>query len=562
MKKIIYKIFIGLIAILLIIVVYLSTIGVKTDKFNSKIISQIKKIEPNIELRLNDVSVTLDLFDFGLNTKTIGPNLIYRDKIIKIETIKSNISIKSFIKNKFALTGISISTKSVAIKDLISFTRLFNNDPKLFILEQFIDNGYLVANLKLEFDELGNIKSNYKLNGLVRDGKINIIKRYDLNKINLIFEINEKNFKFRDINLLLNNKNILIPELIALKQNKEYLISGKLNNQKTSLIKNEIKDLINNDLLGLDIHEIIFSSKNNFKFIINKKFKVKNLDIESNIDLGNLKLKNSLELKNIFPKIKKDIIFKNQKIKLKYKKNNLNIDGEGEVLIQNKIDKIKYEISTIKNEVKHNIIYVIKNNPFELDLINYKKNIDSDLQLNIQVRRNIKKKIKFFDLSLKEENNFINIKNLTLSNDNKINDVSNINLKYTDKENLINNIEIIRKGNDYLISGRSFNINSIIEKLLNSASDKKTNFFNKNLKLIFDIKKIFLDQNNIINNLKGFLYLEKNEISELNLESKFENQKKIKFTIKKNGGEKVTTLYSHKAKISANIKTSLMKVFI
>ena len=487
MKKIIYKIFIGLIAILLIIVVYLSTIGVKTDKFNSKIISQIKKIEPNIELRLNDVSVTLDLFDFGLNTKTIGPNLIYRDKIIKIETIKSNISIKSFIKNKFALTGISISTKSVAIKDLISFTRLFNNDPKLFILEQFIDNGYLVANLKLEFDELGNIKSNYKLNGLVRDGKINIIKRYDLNKINLIFEINEKNFKFRDINLLLNNKNILIPELIALKQNKEYLISGKLNNQKTSLIKNEIKDLINNDLLGLDIHEIIFSSKNKIKFIINKKFKVKNLDIESNIDLGNLKLKNFLELKNIFPKIKKDIIFKNQKIKLKYKKNNLNIDGEGEVLIQNKIDKIKYEISTIKNEVKHNIIYVIKNNPFELDLINYKKNIDSDLQLNIQVRRNIKKKIKFFDLSLKEENNFINIKNLTLSNDNKINDVSNINLKYTDKENLINNIEIIRKGNDYLISGRSFNINSIIEKLLNSASDKKTNFFNKNLKLIFDI---------------------------------------------------------------------------
>ena len=50
--------------LLLIIVVYLSTIGVKTDKFNSKIISQIEQIEPNIGLKLNDVSATLDPFNF------------------------------------------------------------------------------------------------------------------------------------------------------------------------------------------------------------------------------------------------------------------------------------------------------------------------------------------------------------------------------------------------------------------------------------------------------------------------------------------------------------------
>ena len=137
---------------------------------------------------------------------------------------------------------------------------------------------------------------------------------------------------------------------------------------------------------------------------------------------------------------------------------------------------------------------------------------------------------------------------MILSNDNKIDDIKNININYIDKDNLINDLRIKKKNKDYLITGKSFNIDKIIDKLLNSEDDNKSEFFNKNLKLIFDIKKIFLDQNNIINNLKGFLYLEKNEISELNLESKFENQKKIKFTIKKNGGEKVTTLYSHKAK--------------
>ena len=234
MIKIIYRTLIGLIIILSIIVVYLSTIGVKTDKFNSKIISKIKQIEPNIKLKLNDVSATLDPFNFVINAKTIGTDLIYKNKIIKIQMIKSNISLKSFVNNKFALTGISISTQSLPIKDLVTIARLLNNDPKLFIAEQFIKDGYLVADLKFEFDELGNIKENYKFNGFVKDGKISLFKRYDLNKIDFIFEINEKNLKFNDIKLSLNNKKILMPELNALKYNKEYSISGKLNTSNTA----------------------------------------------------------------------------------------------------------------------------------------------------------------------------------------------------------------------------------------------------------------------------------------------------------------------------------------
>ena len=86
-------------------------------------------------------------------------------------------------------------------------------------------------------------------------------------------------------------------------------------------------------------------------------------------------------------------------------------------------------------------------------------------------------------------------------------------------------------------------MDSIIGKLLNSENNKKSEIFNKNLKLFFDVKKIYLDKNNVINNLKGFLTYNKNEISELILESKFSNQKNIKLTIKNNGKEKITTLF-------------------
>ena len=228
MIKIIYRSFISLIILLTIIGVYLSIIGFETNKFNSKIISQIKQKEPNIKLKLKDITFKLDPFNFSIQAKTVGTDLIYKNKIIKIETIKSKISIKSFLDDKFSLAEISISTKPLEIKDLITFVRSLNNNSKLFIAEQLIKKGYIIADIKLEFDDTGKINKNYKLNGLVKNGKISLLKKYDLNKIDFLFEIDEKALKFSDIKLSQNNNSIQIPELIAVKQKNEYLISDHL----------------------------------------------------------------------------------------------------------------------------------------------------------------------------------------------------------------------------------------------------------------------------------------------------------------------------------------------
>ena len=217
MIKIIYRSLIASITLLLILVIYLSVIGIKTDKFNPKIRSQVQKIEPDLELKLPDVSVKLNLFNLSINVKTIGTDIIYRDKIIEIESVKSNISLMSLAKRKFAITRISISTKSLAIKDLMTFIRLLNNDPKLFIAEQFIEKGYVVADLTLEFDKLGNIKNNFEVKGFVKDGQIGFLKKYKLSKVDFLFEIKEKDLRFNDVSLLLNNKNFLLPELISLQ---------------------------------------------------------------------------------------------------------------------------------------------------------------------------------------------------------------------------------------------------------------------------------------------------------------------------------------------------------
>ena len=51
MKKIIYKFTIGLMLLTLSLILYFSIIGLKTNKFNDLIISKIREIEPNLQLK-------------------------------------------------------------------------------------------------------------------------------------------------------------------------------------------------------------------------------------------------------------------------------------------------------------------------------------------------------------------------------------------------------------------------------------------------------------------------------------------------------------------------------
>ena len=160
MKKIITRILISTFVIFFGFVIFLSTAGIKTSMFNEQISNQIKNIDENIKIQLKEIKIILDPFKFKINAKTIGAKLSYRDKIIEIENIKSNISIKSLLNNQFSLRRLSISTKSLEIKNLISFIRSVNNNPQFYIAERLIKKGYLIADISIEFDEMGKIKEN------------------------------------------------------------------------------------------------------------------------------------------------------------------------------------------------------------------------------------------------------------------------------------------------------------------------------------------------------------------------------------------------------------------
>ena len=546
MKKIIFRTLFALLVLLISIILYLSTVGIETNRFNSQIISKIKTIEPNLEPKINKVSAKLDLLSFSLNARTVGANLVYRDKIIQLENIKTRISLKSIINNQFALSEIAISTKSILIKNLIGFLRQVYNEPKLLITEHLITGGYVVADLKLEFDESGNIKKSYKFNGYVNDAKFEILNK-KFSKLNFNFQISDNEFLFDEVRLLINDKNVAIPEIKAIKFNEEFLVSGKLKTKDLIFRNDDLKNFTNDKFLKDNLKIISFDSENDFKIQIDKNFKLKNSSVNSIINLNYLELNNFLKLKRYFPNIKNNIELKNHKIQLEYIQNKMNISGSGDIFLQSKSDTINYKITRKNKSFYFDTNLKVTKNPFKIDILNYKKNEKSILKL--YTKGKLSNDGLFFEKTqLSENKNIITISDLNLSENYQIYEIGNIKIDFLDKENLKNQIKLIKIDKNYKLIGKSLNLNQIISNLLES-SNNTTNYFAKNFELLFDVEEIFLDKKNSAKNLKGFLILSNNEITELNLESEFLDKKKIKFTIKPNDiNKKVTTLFSGNAK--------------
>lgn len=546
MKKLIYRIVISSVLITILTIIYLSTIGVKTEKFNDQIISKVKEINSNFDLKLNQVSVKLNPITLTIDLKTLGTDFSFKNKIIQLENLKTQISLKSIFKNEFALNEILISTKSIPIKNLIILAKEFTDSEQLLFANQILDNGYIVADLKFEFDEIGNLKDNFIIKGLVNNAQLSVSNK-KISKLNFIFQANNKELNLEDLTFLLNNKNLVIPKLKVEKQNNNVLVEGNIQSKDLNFQKDELKKFIDNKFLNTNLNNLIFSSNSDFKFYIDQKFKIKNVNIKSLINVRKLDINNSLS-KNIFlPNTKDNIIFENQKIDLNYNNNTIKIVGSGEVFIQNNADFVKYKITNIKDDYFYDLNLDIKKNPLVVDFINFEKNIENNLNLQIKGEL-IKNRLKFDRIILSENKNVISIKNLKLSDKYEIEEVNNIQFNFQDKSNHKNELELKKNNNEYLITGKSFNADKLLTDLLKSNDNDKKQIFSKNFKLKIDIKKILLDPNNAINNLKGEITFNNNKVTKLNLDSNFSNNQKITFTIRENNGEKITTLFSGEAK--------------
>ena len=548
MKKLITRLLLVVLFIFSFSVIYLTLVGIETIRFNNQISKELKKIDNNLQVDLKKIKIILDPFKFKINVKTLGPKLKIKDKTIDIESIKTEISLNSIFTNNFSLTNLMISTRSLEIKNLVSFSRHIKNTPELYILEKIIKRGYLIADIFLEFDTEGKIKKNFNVKGSLRDLRLSLLKKYKIDKLNLKFDLNEKNLRLLDINLLLNDLKMISNKINIKDKDNIFFVDGVFENKDLELDKNFNNLFTKNIFSDLNINKINFSSKNKFSFELNKKLDIKNLIFFSDIELDSLIFKNDLKLEGFFPNIKNQINLNNHKLKINYSKKKLIVEGSGEILLQKKSDSIKYIINKNKNDLEFSTSLTIIDNPIKINFLNFKNRMNTKTLVKFSGDYYPKKKLILRNISLSEEKNKIKVDNLVLDKNFKIKNIDKVYLLYNDKEDKKNNLEIVKKrNNDYYVNGKSFNSNALIQDLINSSDKDSINIFSKNFNLNFKIDEVYLDNKHKVKHLEGNLLLKESQVEKANLQAFFNDKEKFKFTVNSNKETKVTTLFLDQA---------------
>ena len=266
--------------------------------------------------------------------------------------------------------------------------------------------------------------------------------------------------------------------------------------------------------------------------------------------LSELTVKNQNLTKDYFPKINENISLKDHKININYKENNLSLKGSGKIKLEKDFDEIDYLISKNKNRYSFDTKLNLNKTLFKIDYLNYKNDKKLNLQLKILGSFARNDGINLNKISILEKDNRILVKNFLLDKENKIIKLDKIDLDYIDFENKRNKFILVRdQKNNYELKGLIFNANSLISDLLKSKLDKQSEIFKSDINLNLNLSKVYIDNENIINNLIGNVQLKNNKVTKANISALFKDNENLTFTINtNNNGEKITTLFSARAK--------------
>ena len=544
-KKII-KIFFITFLILALAIFYLSIFGIKTDKFNNQISNNVLKIDKRINLNLSEVSYILNPYNLTINIKTTNPQILLEDRSLRIKDIQTNVSLKSLINDQFLIDDLRIKTKEIKLNDIIALVRMFQNSPQLFVLDTLIRDGFVTANINLNFDERGHIKENYKIEGAVKKAKLNIPNQFKLQNLNFNFNIDKSSYSLKLLDTVFNNIKITSPSIEIEKNKNSFFVNGQFLHDKKNFNIEELKLIFDNLFKDIDIQKIEFSSKNNFSFNVNKKLKFNNLKVESIIDLNQLIFNQKyLKLKPYLPSFVEEIKLEEHKIVINYNKNKFDIKGSGNILLEDKSDNLSYQIIKDNTNLSFDSKIDLKNNSLKIDFLDYEKK--EGLSSLVSIKGNFKKdnELRFDLIDLKEQNNEISIKGLDLSKTFKIVDIESFKINFINNKNIFNELNLIRDNSNFTIEGESFDASKIINNIMDSDEESSSIFERLNSKINLKIKKTYIDEINYLNFLYGNINFNNNKIDGLKLESTFPNKKKINLSIEtNNNSETIIKLFS------------------
>ena len=135
-------------------------------------------------------------------------------------------------------------------------------------------------------------------------------------------------------------------------------------------------------------------------------------------------------INDFLPTYENKIELEDHDVELSYEKNLLLLKGNGKIFIDNKFDKISYNVNYKDNNYNFETFIQLNNFPLEIKSLDYKKEKGVNANLELKGLFKLNDFLIFKKILLKEDENLISIDGLKLDENSKIKDIKSLKLNY------------------------------------------------------------------------------------------------------------------------------------
>ncbi len=539
MGKFFFRLFLLLLAIAISVVIFLTYIGLETDKFDDLIKNKTNEINNNVKLDFIKTKIHLNPIELNLVVKLQKPKIFIKNNKINLSKLDLFLSLKNFFNSDFLLKRAEVEFAGNDIKDLTKVTSIYL--PR-FINKKFkkiFEKGNLEGKFSIPFEPDGTIGKTYGFSGKMSDASINITKKFLIRNLTAAIE-RDREIENDGFVIAIKKGSIFDLELADSKINfnfkknnteiKNYLrTNGKLNFSQIKMITS---------LFGLNIDAFQDINGNadlrtKINFNLDKKFKIKNLSYSMNgkIDSLDLSIRDKKIIKKYLPLYSSQIFLKDTNIKLTKSKNNQTTELEGLIKLNKKFDnfKIKNKYNYSKRSFDVNGIINLTDSLINISKLNYKKDQGKKSDLIFDVNFISDKYYNIRDLKFSSEKTKIYLSNIKLNRKLEALDFKKLKVK-TFSNNVKNNDFIINKSANIIISGEVFDAKPFLASLY-KKDNKKT--FDKKFasKIKINIKKAITGTEDEVSDFAMIGEINKGSFNKLSLKGNFSKDEIIEMTI-------------------------------
>ena len=475
---------ISILTILVLLLVFLSTTGIETKRFNNLITKKIKANNAYIDLNLNTIKFKVDLKEISLFLEAKNPSINFKEITLPVNDIKAYVNFLSLIKSENKFEKISLNFNQINFKKVKNISTLLK--PSNF--SSFLNNKLVEGKLNIEIDfffNKNNVIENFITRGSIEDAKINFEKEIFFEGTNFTFFADKTDIlitsflsKFGPLNIKDGDAKIQISPEISIETN--FLSNIKISNN----FNKEYKIL--NKFLNLNSLDNLSGKFNNsLKINLDKTLKIKSYNFKNKGKIENAKFNFQNSIENfLLEESPKFVTIKDAEINTLINFNQKNINTKGKYSFDNK-SFLDFKLENIiKKEILKFKIKADIDEKIEIDLINYVKPKKKIATISFELEK-LKDNLKFKYLDYNEGENSIIIEDLELRKGKFLN-LKKVSIKTFDKQ-ILNNDFTISLGNKIIIAGDKFDASNLPKVINQKKKNNNLKKLNQNIKINIDI---------------------------------------------------------------------------